>query len=165
VKGEQKPAEYLDGLAEIRVKAMREGGEIEVPALAHKSCPGLAVTMFPFGAFAVTHIKTGCKLCSPSERASTAMLTMSQFALVADLMGEAWADMDQAQASQMIKDASPKEVPFDGYTSTSNKGTRKMTVGEWFQAVRFTFPGEFPWEEKDPFGMAFENFEKLEAAS
>ncbi|WP_428398239.1 hypothetical protein [Marinobacter salarius] len=161
----QEETKYPDGLTETVAQVAGEGGTKTVPALVHESCPGLAVTMFPFGLFSVSHIKTGRRLTSPSERASTALLTMSQFELVARLKDESWEDMDQSGAAKLIKDADSDEVPFDGYTSTSNKGTRKMTVGEWFQAVRFTFPGEFPWEERDPFEMAFENFEKMEAVS
>ena len=133
-------------------------------AIAHKDCPGLAVTMVPFGAFQVTHINTGRKLCGLYQRASTALLKMSQWALIADMKGKSWADLDQAGSAQLIEQAADDEVPFDGCTSTSQGVTKKMTVGMWFQhRLAFTWD-EFPWEERDPYDMALENFEKIEVA-
>lgn len=156
--------EHDYGLTETMVEVTNELGKKQVPALTHKSCPGLAVTMHPFGAFGVTHIPTGCRLANASERASTALLTMSQFALVADMMSTAWDMLDTKTAGAMISDAAGLPVPFDGYTSTSQKETRKMTVGEWFQHVRMPVD-EFPWEEQDPFEQAIDNFSQIEVES
>ena len=151
--------EYDYGLTETTVEVVSENGKHEVPALTHKSCPGLAVTMFPFGTFGVTHIPTGCRLANVSERASVALLTMSQFALVAKMMEADWSLLDTKTASAMIADALDKPVPFDGCTSTSQEGTRKMTVGEWFRHVRIPVIDEFPWEDSDPFEEAINNLE------
>lgn len=147
------------GLTETTVDVVTENRKHKVPALTHKNCPGLAVTMFPFGAFGVTHIPTGCRLANVSERASVALLTMSQFALVAEMMQTTWDMLDMKTASSLIADASDRPVPFDGYTSTSQKETRKMTVGEWFQHVRMPVMDEFPREETDPFETAINNLE------
>lgn len=157
--------EHDYGLTETTVEVTNELGKKQVPALTHKSCPGLAVTMHPFGAFGVTHIPTGCRLANASERASTALLTMSQFALVADMMGESWDELNAGLASVMISKARDFPVPFGGYTSTSQKETRKMTVGEWFHHVRMPVIDEFPWEEKDPFEQAIDNLSQIEVAA
>jgi hypothetical protein len=81
------------------------------------------------------------------------------------MMSAAWDMLDAKAAGAMISDASGSPVPFDGYTSTSQKETRKMTVGEWFRHARTPTPDEFPWEEKDPFEMALENLSKIEVAA
>lgn len=147
------------GLTETTVEVVNENGKHKVPALTHKNCPGLAVTMFPFGAFGVTHIPTGCRLANASERASVALLTMSQFALVAKMMKTGWDLLGMKTANAMITDASGKPVPFDGYISTSQKEARKMTVGEWLRHVRMPAFDEFPWEDSDPFEEAINNLE------
>lgn len=162
---QQSPAVYEDGLSEIAVETRTVGGaSITIPGLTHEACPGLAVTMFPFGTFAVTHVSTGARLCGNYERASSALLVMSQFALIADMKGKSWADMDRVLAADFIKECGTDEVPFGECTSTSIEGTRKMTVSEWFQCVRLPFPGEFPWEEKDPFERALDNLNLIEVA-
>lgn len=156
----------IDGLTETTIEVPVQSGDLKtVPAIVHKDCPGLAVTMVPFGAFQVTHISTGRKLCGLYQRASTALLKMSQWALIADMKGKSWTDLDQAGSAQLIEQAADDEVPFDGCTSTSSEGTKKMTVAMWFQH-RFAFTwDEFPWEERDPYDMALENFEKIEVAA
>lgn len=151
------------GLKEIAVDLKTSSGEPRtVPGLAHEACPGLAVTMLPFGVFAVTHINTGYRLCNSYQRASSALLAMSCFALIADMEGKSWADLGQAEAAKLISEVADKEVPFDGCTSTSRGVTRKTTVGEWFQDQRMPMFDEFPWEEFDPFENAIDNFEKIE---
>lgn len=156
---QQTTGEYEDGLSEVIVMIQGEAASSSVPGLVHKSCPGLAVTMAPFGCFTVTHVNTGRKLCGGYQRASSALLTMSQFALVAAMMNKSWSVLGPEGASSLIRDAGPDEVPFNGYTSTSKTGTRKMTVSEWFQIVRLPIMDEFPWEESDPFEGALQNFE------
>jgi len=47
------------GLVEVTVEIRTEGGPRNVPGLSHKACPGLVVTMYPFGMFQVTHTETG----------------------------------------------------------------------------------------------------------
>lgn len=157
--------EWENGLTETTVEINCPDGKVSVPGLIQKDCPGLAVTMAPFGVFTVTHVSTGHKLCNGSQRMACALWTMSQFALVASMKGTSWADLDQGAAVNLIKEAALLDVPFDGYTNTSSQGTRKMTVGEWFQAVRMPVFDEFPWEEKDPFDEAVQNFEKIEDRS
>lgn len=149
------------GLVEMTVEISTEGGTRSVPGLIHKACPGLAVTMHPFGVFQVTHTKTGLKLCSLYQRASKAILAMSWWALIADMEGQSWEDVGTAEASVMISKAKDKPVPFDDCTSTSQGETRKMTVGEWFQHQRMPLFDEFPWEERDPFELAINNLEKI----
>ncbi|WP_339779884.1 hypothetical protein [uncultured Marinobacter sp.] len=153
--------ENEDGLSEIAVQVQIQDKSHAVPGLTHKSCPGLAVTMYPFGCFAVTHINSGLRVCDAYQRVSSALLTMSQFALVAAMKNKSWSELDQEAAFNLIRDAGPDEVPFDGCTVTSNAGTRKMTVSEWFQIVRLPIMDEFPWEESDPFEGAIQNFEKM----
>ncbi len=157
----QTTAEYQDGLSEIAVQIQSHAKKLTVPGLTHKSCPGLAVTMRPFGCFTVTHINSGLRVCDAYQRASSALLTMSQLALVAAMKNKSWSELDQEAAFNLIRDAGPDEVPFDGCTSTSNAGTRKMTVSEWFQIVRLPIMDEFPWEESDPFEGAIQNFEMM----
>ena len=153
----------VDGLTETKIQIPVQSGDRKVvPALVHKACPGLAVTMIPFGAFQVTHVKTGRKLCRLYQRASSALLSMSWWALIADMKGQSWADLDQAGSARLIEQAKDDEVPFDGCTSTSEGVTRKMTVGEWFQHQRMPMFDEFPWEETDPFETAITNLEKIE---
>ena len=157
---EKKP-EWKYGLSETEVELQGPNGKRAAPALVHENCPGLAVTMQPFGVFTVTHVSTGLKLCNEYQRASSAVLAMSQFALVAGMKETTWAELDNDSAVKLIKDLDSEPVPFDGYTSTSKDGTRNMTVSEWFQAVRFPLFDEFPWEDRDPFDDALENFEKV----
>lgn len=132
--------EYKYGLSEITVEINSEQEGEAVPGLAHESCPGLAVTMHPFGQFSVTHIPTGYKMTNTYERASSALLVMSQYGLIAGMAGKSWADLDKQGAADMITDCRDIEVPFPDCTSTSIEGTRKMTVGEWFQVMRMPFP-------------------------
>ena len=162
MSNEQPMPECQHGLSEISVEIICESKSLTVPGLVHKDCPGLAVTMSPFGVFTVTHINSGLKICHQYQRASSAVLIMSQFGLVAAMKGTSWSELDKASAFKLIQNADSDEVPFDGYMSTSKDGTRKMTVSEWFQAVRFPFMDEFPWEETDPFETAIDNFEKIE---
>lgn len=159
------PCEWEHGLAEAAIEISTPAGNPTVTGLTHKSCPGLAVTMHPFGVFKVTHIPTGLKLGRAYERASSALLAMSQFALVANQEGKSWASLDQAAAIHLIESAGSQKVPFEGFTVSNRQGTRKMTVQEWFQAVRFPTFDEFPWEERDPLDDAILNFEKIEAAT
>lgn len=162
MSSEQSAPEYQDGLSEISVNTLNESKTLTVPGLTHEACPGLAVTMFPFGCFTVTHVNSGLKICNQHERASSALLVMSQFALVAAMKGKSWSELDQAEAVNLIRDAGSDEVPFEGCTSTSKSGTRKMTVSEWFQGVRIPIMDEFPWEDSDPFERAIDNFQKIE---
>ncbi|MCK7547172.1 hypothetical protein ACFQGA_09460 [Marinobacter koreensis] len=162
---QQSKPDYLYGLSEITVQLTMPGGDLRiVPGLTHKACSGLAVTMLPFGVFQVTHIGTGRKLCHNYERASSALLAMSQWALIADIAGKSWADLGQTGAADLITELNSEEVPFDGCTSTSKAGTRKMNVGEWFRSHRIPIFDEFPWEEIDPFEAAISNLEKIEVA-
>ncbi|KAE8545395.1 hypothetical protein [Marinobacter nauticus] len=155
--------EYQYGLSEITVQIPAPDGVTRtVPGLKHDSAPGLAVTMLPFGVFQVTHINTGRKLCNTYERAGSALLIMSQWALIAHMKGKSWAALSQSGAADLISETADEEVPFDDCTSTSQGVTRKMTVGEWFQHQRMPLFDEFPWEERDPFELAIANLEKIE---
>lgn len=158
-------AEWQNGLQETTAEISCPAGKASVPAITQKDCPGLAVTMAPFGVFTVSHVSTGNRLCHGSQRMSCALLTMSQFAMVAQMKDKSWADLDQDSAVELIKEVSADQVPFDGYTHTSSQGTRKMTVGEWFQTIRTPVFDEFPWEDRDPFDDALENFEKIGEAA
>ncbi|RKR79221.1 hypothetical protein [Marinobacter nauticus] len=152
-----------DGLTEIEIEIPVVSGERKmVPALIHQSCPGLAVTMIPFGVFQVTHINTGRKLCRLYQRTSSALLAMSQWALIAHMKGKSWAALSQSGAADLLNETADEEVPFDDCTSTSQGVTRKMTVSEWFQHLRMPLFDEFPWEETDPFELAISNLEKIE---
>jgi len=105
-----------------------------------------------------------CMALGRSANEHEAAAAMRQWALIADMKGKSWADLDQAGSAQLIEQAADDEVPFDGCTSTSQGVTKKMTVGMWFQhRLAFTWD-EFPWEERDPYDMALENFEKIEVA-
>lgn len=160
---QQSKPDYQYGLSEITVQIPAPDGVTRtVPGLTHKSSPGLAVTMLPFGVFQVTHINTGSKLCNNYERAASALLAMSQWALIADIRGASWADFGRTGAADLISEVSSEEVPFDGCTSTSQGETRKMTVSEWFQCQRIPIFDEFPWEQTDPFELAISNLEKIE---
>ena len=159
---QQSKPDYQYGLSEIAVQVTSPVGVTRnVPGLTHRATPGLAVTMLPFGVFQVTHINTGRKLCGNYERAGTALLAMSHWALIADMKGKSWAALSQTGAAALIRDTDSEEVPFDGCTSTSQGVTRKMTVGEWFQHQRIPIFDEFPWEEVDPFELAVANLEKI----
>ena len=150
------------GLSEITVEIRTEGGTRAIPGLTHKACPGLAVTMNPFGVFQVTHINTGRKLCNNYERAASALLAMSRWALIAHMKGKSWFALSQSGAADLISETADEEVPFDGCITISKGVTRKMTVGEWFQHQRIPIFDEFPWEETDPFELAISNLEKIE---
>ncbi|HET8799647.1 MAG TPA: hypothetical protein VFN01_00550 [Marinobacter sp.] len=162
MSNEQPMPECQHGLSEISVEVRTNFGVVTVPGLAHEACPGLAVTMNPFGVFSVTQIRSGLKLCNIYQRASSALLAMSWWALIANAENKSWKEMGPAEASVMISKASDKPVPFDGCTSTTKGVTRKMTVGEWFQHQRIPMHDEFPWEETDPFETAIDNFERIE---
>jgi len=154
---------HEDGLTETTIEIPVMSGEHKmVPAMVHNSCPGLAVTMIPFGAFQVTHIRTGKKLCRLYQRASSALLSMSQWAMIADMKGKSWADLDQAGSARLIEDAKDDDVPFDDCTSTSKGVTKKATVGMWFHLKRMPMFDEFPREERDPYDMALQNLEQIE---
>lgn len=158
-------AGWGSGLEETTIEVSAPEGKVAVPAITQKSCPGLAVTMAPFGIFTVSHVGTGNRLCNGSQRMACALLTMSQFALIASMKGKSWADLDQDSAVDLMSEAALLDVPFGGYTSTSSGGTRKMTVREWFQHVRMPVFDEFPWEEKDPFDEAVKNFSKIQGGA
>lgn len=153
------------GLIEAPVEIKTAGASLTVPGLTHESCPGLAVTMRPFGAFTVTHIASGLKMCSYYERASRAILVMSEYALIAESKGVSWAGLDKDESIRLITDAFTDEVPFDGYTVTNSEGVKKQTIGEWRSHLTNGFFDEFPWEETDPFEVALDNFEKVGAKS
>jgi len=55
----------------------------------------------------------------------------------------------------------PAARRFDGYTSTSIEGVRKFTVKEWRDSLTTRFFDESPWEERDPFEDAIQNFAKI----
>tara|TARA_R110001599_G_scaffold333854_1_gene549921 strand:- start:983 stop:1315 length:333 start_codon:yes stop_codon:yes gene_type:complete len=100
----QTTDEYADGLSEIAVQIQNQVKNHTVLGLTHKSCPGLAVTMRPFGYFTVTHINSGLKICNVYERASSALLVMSQFALVAAMKNKSWSELDQKGVVDLIQD-------------------------------------------------------------
>jgi len=150
-----------DGFKEIQVTVNVNHSPVSVPGFAHDNCPGLAVTMHPFGAFTVTHIESGMKICGHYERASSAILVMSQYALIAASKSASFKGLDQQGVINLISDAGSDDVPFDGYTSTSIEGVRKLTVKEWRGSLAHSFLDEFPWEEHDPFEDAVQNFAKI----
>lgn len=139
-------------------------GDVEVPAMTHEFCPGLAVTMQPFGLFTVTHIKSGMKLCDAYERSNSALLLLSQFALIAKDNGFSWTDSNPQES---IKKSGDKPVPFGGSTITDSNGTNPMTVKEWVRHLRMmNFGGivdEFPWEENNTVDEAMKNLGKANA--
>lgn len=148
----------MDEFEDITVKVAVEKGVVSAPGFVHKACPGLAVTMYPFGCFTVSHISAGTKMCGHYERAANAILVLSQYALIAASKGVSWADLDKGAVIQLIRDAGQDEVPFEGCTSTSSEGVRAMTVQEWRAGFRV---GEFPWEETNPFEAAVKNFSRV----
>ena len=154
--------ELEGGFTEAVIRIDGPDKSMDVPGLIHEAAKGLAVTMQPFGCFTVTHVNTGYKMTPLYERASNAILRMSEFAMIAAMLGVSWADVSKEEAGSIIGDAKDKPVPFDNATSTSQGVTRKMTVGEWFQSVRMDELGEFPWEEIDPFEEASNNLESIE---
>jgi len=154
-------SDIRDGFKEAQVKISFDHEVISVPGLTHDNCPGLAVSMSLFGAFTVTHIESGTKMCDHYERASSAILVMSQYALIAASKSVSWGDLDSQEAVKMISDASADDVPFDGYTSTSIDGVRKFTVKEWRDSLTTRFFDESPWEERDPLEDAIQNFNKI----
>lgn len=154
--------EREDGFVEKLVKIDGPEKSMDVPGLTHKSAQGLAVTMQPFGRFTVTHTSSGYKMTPLYERAANAILRMSEFAMIAKMLGISWAEVTKKEAGKIINDAKEQEVPFDNATSTSQGVTRKMNVGEWFQSVRMDSLGEFPWEDVDPFEEAANNLEYMQ---
>jgi hypothetical protein len=149
------------GFTEKMVKIDAQKESMDVPGLIHKSAEGLAVTMQPFGCFTVTHISSGYKMTPLYERAANAILRMSEFAMVAKMLGVSWGDVSKEEARKIISEAKDKEVPFDNATSISQGVTRKMNIGEWFQSVRMDALGEFPCEDIDPFEEAVNNLESI----
>jgi len=154
-----------DGFKEIQVTVNVNHSPVSLPGFVHDNCPGLAVTMYPFGAFTVTHIESGMKICGHYERASSAILVMSQYALIAASKNASFQSLDQKGVVSLISDTSADDVPFDGYTSRSIEGVRKFTVKEWRNSLTNRFFDEFPWEEHDPFEDAVQNFSKIEVAA
>jgi len=157
--------QWKEGLSEVDVEINCDGQKLQAQGITHENTPGLAVTMHPFGLFTVTHINTGLRMCNTYERSASALLAMSQFSLIAKMQGKSWVDLDKDGGFDLMQEAAESEVPFDGNSHTSIEGTRKMTVKEWFQVIRMPMWDEFPWEDRDPFDEALENFKKLGGAA
>lgn len=139
--------------------AIKYGKEMEEkPGIVHEYCPGLAVTMSVFGLFTVTHIPSGLAMCGDYERNGAAASIMVRYQLIAKEHGFSWTNWEPDTTKPLFD----LEVPFDGGTVTSSDGTRKQTIKEWIQSVkRHPFMDEFPWEEKHPLDMAFDELERL----
>ncbi|WP_020408975.1 hypothetical protein [Hahella ganghwensis] len=146
---------------EIQVDiAIRCGIPQKAPGITHKNSPGLAVVMVNFGLFNVTHIPTGMSLSTPYERHSSALLIMSEFALIAHANGFKWDELNTLEeARERISQLRDEPVPFPNATSTSQGVTRPQTISEWVNLSR-SFFDEFPWEEIDPYQLARENLSK-----
>ncbi len=150
--------EMIGSFEQTEVPIDTDEGKVNVPALTHELCPGLAVTMGVFGLFTVTHINTGMKMCGSFGRSATAGLIMTKYQLIAKKFGFSWPEY----TPDILLPHMESEVPFKGSTVTNKDGTRNMTVKEWMQHIRCmaTFD-EFPWEEKHPLDTVAENLEAL----
>ena len=150
-------------LNKVTIDITTEDGAVSTPAINHDNCTGLAVTMVQFGFFVVTHAETGLKLSDKYERAGSALLVLSQFALIAKENGFSWDGGTQSEVTGIMKEIYQKPVPFDGATITSKNGTRKQTVIEWIHNLRAInirgYVDEFPWEEHCPWNDALDNLE------
>lgn len=142
-----------------------EGKNHRVPAVVVDAAPGLAVTMNGFGYFTVTHINTGYSMCATYERFTSALLVLSEFALIAKDNDFSWLSIESDNVKGIISSHGDKPIPFDGHTIIVGGEERKATVAEWIKGLRFmAFGGlvdEFPWEESDKGDLALENFERL----
>ncbi len=147
----------------MTVIIIERGIKKEVPAIEHVDCDGLCVTMGSFGFFVVTHCSTGLKMCDLYERASTAMLVLSQFELIAREYNFSWAGKTRGQIAETMKEIEGYDVPFKAFV-TSGSDERKQTVKEWISCLRagnlHGYVDEFPWEETDNWEMAMENLER-----
>lgn len=157
------------GFDRTTVQANTEDGMVSITAITHEYCKGLAVSMQSFGFFTVTHIDTGLKLCDHYERASSAILILSNFALIAKENNFSWAGLSMEEAREIMRNISSNPVPFDDATITTNSETVKQTIGEWMRGLRMmNFNGivdEFPWEETDNHQIAIENLAKCRQAT
>ena len=153
-----------DEFKETTVYVETNSGKRKVPAIANDLTIslGLAVTMAEFGYFEVTHIKTGMRLGYQSERAVSALLTLSQFALIAHKHGFNWDDLDKDKAIKKISEIGDEPVPFEGRTKTTKGRIDKIKISEWIDSARvFNCIGEFPWEEFRPRDQAIKNLSKI----
>lgn len=130
---------------EIRIIIPTQQGDREVDAYEHPRIPGLLVTHFPFGRFAVTHSATGRLVSGGYERAGNALLGMVQLGLCIDWTSAAVKDL----VAQFNGPRGAEPVPFEGATSTANGVVRPLTIMEFFQLVKATGHAgdEFPWED------------------
>jgi hypothetical protein len=129
-----------------------EGPEV-VPAMVHPHCPGLAVTMRPFGVFRVSHVRTGMAISGEFERAGNAAAEMVTWAALALALGFSWDNDGQACAAA-IKAGGDTPFPAGG-TSTSAEGVRPLTISEWVGMARYSLlADEFPWEDESAWGRA-----------
>ena len=146
---------------ETTVAITTKSGEIEAPALTHEMCPGLAVTMAPYGVFTVTHTATGMKLCGRFERCGTAISILVKFQMIAKAHDLNWSDWDDG-SERRFSESFGGEVPFDGAETISMGETRKMTIREWMGSIRGDFFfNEFPWEDVNPLQEAKDNLRLL----
>lgn len=139
--------------------SMRNGEKKKFPGLIHKYCPGIAVIMTGFGYFNVTHINSGLKITDDYERACSAILVLSQLAIIANDIGFEWDDLTSADIVNIIDKNSMRLVTFEGETITTKDGSRKMTIGEYINSINpRRYVEEFPWEELHPSNLAMLNF-------
>lgn len=133
-------------LAPAMVRVVTESGPHDAPALTVAGARGLAVTMANFGAFTVTHVPSGMKLCGQYERAARALLVLAQFAVIGRAYGIDWS-LEAEAVRTAVERCGRRPVPFPGATHKDAAGTRTLTVAEWYRLIRGVVAGdEFPWE-------------------
>lgn len=117
-----------------------EAGSMTVPALKHKHCKHLCVTMPSFGLFEITHIASGRKVCGNYERAGNAMADMLALSIAFIRIGVS-DDATYEDLKQAIKQS---DIVIDELG---------MTIPQYITLNRLV--NEFPWEtyEESPFKL------------
>jgi len=124
-----------------------------VPAIVHRKAPELAVTMYYFGTFDVTHLETGMTIFTGTTRSEVACNMLANWALIAHICGFSWGEIKNDQQSRDLAQLFKKHRMPSGEL-ISEYVANNRTVGS-------QPGGEFPWEDESPTDLCFATLELL----
>ncbi|MDW1981940.1 hypothetical protein [Vibrio sp. Vb0304] len=130
-----------------------ETGPLSVPVYFVDGVNGLAVTMTNFGAFEVTHVKSGFRIIGGFERFATALVHMLSIYLALK-EAEINIDTEAGEFKAQVMESNHESEFLDGLTFKGYMNIVRPILG---------FSGEFPWEGDDegPHAEAYKLMEKL----
>lgn len=140
----------------VTIEIITNTGPVTVQAWKHPSADGLAVVMYPFGEFSVTHIPSTRSFFGGFERFAEALIPLAKLQLIANDNSFSWADLkNQAEVTELLGKINDRPIP-----DLQEENHPIPTIGGWLsqyqqiQCIRDLCG--YPCDDKHPLDQALE---------